>query len=73
MGCKALLVFLALLLFAGPCHAQNADTSTLTGKVLLGYQGWFRCPGGGAAGQNWSHWSKGTPAAGTLTIDMYPD
>jgi hypothetical protein len=47
--------------------ANEVDTRTLDGKVLFGYQGWFDC------GSNWSHWSRGVPAAGTLVIDMYPD
>jgi len=53
--------------------AQSPDPSMLEGKVLLGYQGWFRCPGGGAIGTNWSHWANGTPTAASLVIDMYPD
>jgi uncharacterized protein (TIGR03437 family) len=54
-------------------QAQVVDASTLNGKVLLGYQGWFRCPGGGTSGVNWSHWANGTPSAASITIDMYPD
>jgi len=53
--------------------AQTPDPSTLEKKVLLGYQGWFRCPGGGPLGTNWSHWANGAPTASSLVIDMYPD
>lgn len=64
----------AILSFAvAAACAQNPDPSTLEGKVLLGYQGWFRCPGGGTMGTNWRHWANGTPSAATLTVDMYPD
>src|SRR5262245_21435605 len=56
-----------------PIHSQPLDGSTLAGKVLLGYQGWFRCPAGGASGTNWSHWANGVPSPATLVIDMYPD
>jgi uncharacterized protein (TIGR03437 family) len=64
------LVFCQALLPA----AGGVDPSTLTGKVLLGYQGWFRCPGGGPSGTNWSHWtSSGVPTAASISIDMYPD
>jgi len=45
----------------------KVDPSTLDGKVLFGYQGWFDC------GSNWSHWSRGVPTAESLVIDMYPD
>lgn len=62
-----------LLALSFAAAAQNVDPATLTGKVLLGYQGWFRCPAGGVSGTNWSHWANGAPSASTLVIDMYPD
>ncbi len=66
--------FAITLVLTGTLWAQAVDPSTLKGKVLLGYQGWFRCPAGGASGTNWSHWtSSGAPAAASIVIDMYPD
>jgi hypothetical protein len=61
----------AMLLFA-PCRGVFADasskTATLVGKLIMGYQGWFACPGD-AAGEGWLHWfSDGAP-----TVDMLPD
>ncbi|MBL8232047.1 MAG: hypothetical protein JNL98_26360, partial [Bryobacterales bacterium] len=53
--------------------ADGPDPRTLDRKVLLGYQGWFNCAGDGAPENNWRSWSRGVPAAETLTIDMYPD
>jgi len=61
---------LMLLCTAGLKAAGPVDPSTLDNKVLLGYQGWFACP---QDGTNWSHWSRGVPAAETLSIDLYPD
>ena len=46
-------------------HAQVVDASTLNGKVLFGYQGWFRCPGD-PSGAGWLHWSR---KAAKLTPD----
>jgi hypothetical protein len=63
--------FLSISLFAA--NLERVDPSSLTDKVLLGYQGWFSCPGDGAPQNNWRSWSRGTPAANTLTIDLYPD
>jgi hypothetical protein len=65
---------LALLIMSpGVCAQSKVDPSTMQGKVLLGYQGWFSCPGDGSGSSNWRSWARGTPTAETLTIDMYPD
>ncbi len=73
-GIKTKLHALVLLLaVVVPGSAQHIDPSSLDGKVLLGYQGWFRCPGGGTMGTNWSQWANGVPSAASLVIDMYPD
>ena len=64
--CSLSLVFLLAFAAAGLWAADVVDPSTLDGKVLFGYQGWFDCP-------SWSHWSRGVPSAETLVIDMYPD
>jgi hypothetical protein len=42
--------------YNGPT-ARGVDTSTLTGKVMVGYQGWFNCEGDGAD-LGWTHWAK---------------
>ena len=52
------------------CSLHGAD---LQNKVLLGYQGWFHCPGDGWPPNSWSSWARGIPGPGTLTVDMYPD
>ena len=50
------------------------DPSTLVGKVMFGYQGWFSCPGVGSPVDSWMHWFKGqTPTADSATVDMLPD
>lgn len=60
----------------GPQGGQSriVDATTLHGKVLCGYQGWFRCPGDRAR-SGWIHWSRDgqhlRPA--TLTFEMWPD
>jgi hypothetical protein len=50
------------------------DVTTLTGKVMCGYQGWFNCEGDGAQ-HGWAHWGKshGIPSPGKVKVDLWPD
>ena len=58
--------------FSGESVA-GVDTSTLTGKVMCGYQGWFTCEGD-AAGRGWFHWGRGGNfRPGACSIDLWPD
>jgi hypothetical protein len=74
----ATLVFVALVgpptVLGADEIARPVDASTLRGKVLCGYQGWFRCPGD-ASGLGWIHWSRDsrriTPQ--TVSFEMWPD
>ena len=50
-----------------------ADPSTLAGKALFGYQGWFGAAGDGSA-VGWMHWAPGVPpAADNADFDLWPD
>lgn len=62
-----------LIPYRGPTW-RGVDTSTLAGKVMAGYQGWFNCEGDGAE-QGWVHWTKGrgAPGAGNVKVDLWPD
>ena len=54
---------------------QGVDPSTLTGKIMTGYQGWFNCEGDGAD-LGWTHWSRDRQALfgpGNVTVDLWPD
>ena len=55
--------------YQGP-RVKPADNTTLKGKVMVGYQGWFRTPND-LEGKGWTHW--GTVQQGTFSIDMWPD
>jgi hypothetical protein len=82
---RVLLWFLALG-FITVSHAADSanitrsasrtevDAGSLRGKVLCGYQGWFRCPGDQAK-EGWIHWSRDSRrlAPETLTFEMWPD
>ena len=47
------------------------DNSTLDGKVMFGYQGWFNHPDEGAE-LGWVHWGNFYEPISS-TVDMYPD
>lgn len=50
------------------------DPATLNRKMLLGYQGWFACPGDGSPVNAWIHWFRSqTPTAANATVDFLPD
>ncbi len=52
----------------------EVEPTALRGKIMCGYQGWFRCPGD-AADMGWIHWSRDSRRfePRTLTIEMWPD
>lgn len=54
---------------------SGIDTTTLTGKVMTGYQGWFNCEGDGAD-LGWTHWARNRSeqfGPGNITVDLWPD
>ncbi len=54
--------------------ALAVDPSTLTGKLMMGYQGWFSAPGDGSAQNSWVHWfGNNTPTAANAHFDFWPD
>lgn len=60
-----------MLPYRGPRTA--ADRSTLTGKVMCGYQGWFAAEGDGSK-MGWFHWGeKSGIRPGTAKVEMWPD
>ncbi|MGB6221370.1 glycoside hydrolase family 71/99-like protein [Haloferula sp.] len=60
--------------YTGP-SVNGVDRTTLEGKVMAGYQGWFNCPDDGA-GLGWTHWARNGSkpfAPGNVTVDLWPD
>ena len=55
--------------YNGPT-TPGIDNTTLKGKVMVGYQGWFRTPND-PDGRGWIHW--GDMTQGHFTTDMWPD
>ncbi len=59
--------------YTGPTRS-DIDATTLDGKVLCGYQGWFNTPGDGTS-FGFTHWGSrlDQPERGRFTVDMWPD
>ena len=59
--------------YTGPTRT-DVDATTLDGKVLCGYQGWFNTPGDGTT-FGFRHWGQGLgrPDGGRFTVDLWPD
>jgi hypothetical protein len=59
--------------YSGPSRS-DIDATTIDGKVLCGYQGWFNTPSDGTT-FGFTHWGRGLnrPEGGQFTIDMWPD
>ncbi|MCP5535931.1 MAG: hypothetical protein H7A51_06810 [Akkermansiaceae bacterium] len=74
--CLRLLIFLPLAVVSlVPVGAGTSreSTSGLKGKVMCGYQAWFRCPDDGTR-LGWKHYSaQGEFAPAKCTIELWPD
>lgn len=54
---------------------KAVDRSTLSRKVMCGYQGWFNCEGDGA-NLGWKHWARNRRnpfGPQNVTVDLWPD
>ncbi|MET0424119.1 MAG: discoidin domain-containing protein [Actinoplanes sp.] len=66
----------ALPLTSSPAFAEASPPGDVVGKITVGYQGWFACPGDGAPIGGWWHWSRDRfqpPSPGNTTIESWPD
>ena len=67
----------ASTLLESPSPAFSASPpGDVVGKVTVGYQGWFACPGDGAPIGGWWHWSSDRfqpPSPTNTTLESWPD
>jgi hypothetical protein len=52
--------------------AATPTATSLSGKLVVGYQGWFGCPGDDGDNSDWQHWFVNAVSATTLTFDALP-
>jgi hypothetical protein len=69
----AMLIF-ALISVAAHADLAGAESADgLKGRLIVGYQGWFGCPGDYAGNTQWQHWFfKNTPDVDHLSVDLLP-
>ncbi len=60
--------------YIGPVF-KDVNITTLSDKVMCGYQGWFGAPGDGSLDSRWRHWTKqnGPLTDGNAKVDFWPD
>ncbi|MEI6714668.1 MAG: PA14 domain-containing protein [Verrucomicrobiota bacterium] len=56
--------------YSGPSVTDRSLTTNLKGKIMAGYQGWFRTPND-PYDNGWVHW--GAIERGQFSVDMWPD
>ncbi len=88
---RASTLLVILLVFSATVNAQTTkkktkavkvtgvvDATTIEGKIMAGYQGWFRTPGDRPGSRSWAHVFNGngggtTFTADRLALDTWPD
>lgn len=71
------IILIVILIIGSIGHSAKAqdivDATTMTNKVMAGYQGWFRTPGDRSGNQSWAHLFNGPPVPQKLAFDTWPD
>lgn len=66
-----LMIGLCCQLHAAP--PVVVDSKSMHGKMLMGYQGWFACPGDGSPIGHGHHWMAENSTRSKMTVEMWPD
>ena len=67
-----LAAFASLSLSAQSKHGTNPIHTSYKGKVMAGYQGWFRAKGDGS-GRGWVHWGSRGFSENNCTVEALPE
>jgi hypothetical protein len=62
----------AILCGAGPARPAEQPPAGLTHRLIVGYQGWFGCPGDFDSNPGWQHWFADRARPEALTVDLLP-
>lgn len=72
---KGNIISVILLIVTLSSSSLGWSQDQMTGKLMMGYQGWFLTKGDNSGPNEWRHWFRSTvtPSAQNFTIDMWPD
>jgi hypothetical protein len=58
--------------FAATKHSPASRFPSYEGRIMCGYQGWFRAEGDGS-GRGWAHYGRGNFGPDNCTIELWPE
>jgi hypothetical protein len=71
-----LLVTLTVLTFSQACaatkHSSSSRFPSYEGRIMCGYQGWFRAEGDGS-NRGWVHYGRGEFSPNSCTVELWPE
>ena len=73
MRIAGLWLAVVVLSLGSGASASAAPHDTLNNQLVVGFQGWFMCPGDGRAHGGWNHWFSGKPDAAHFSVELMPD
>jgi hypothetical protein len=74
MRIVGLWLAVVVLSLGSGASASAAPHDTLNNQLVVGFQGWFMCPGDGRPGGGWVHWFAGNkPDAAHFRVELMPD
>ena len=57
---------------AGTKHSPSSRFPSYEGRIMCGYQGWFRAEGDGS-GRGWVHYGRGEFGPNNCSVELWPD
>ena len=68
----ALASLISVSAFAETKHSLSSRFPSYEGRIMCGYQGWFRTEGDGS-GRGWVHYGRGEFGPKNSSVDLWPD
>lgn len=69
---RLLSIWICIVVLTVSGHAFGATANGISGRLIVGYQGWFGCPNDFEGNKNWQHWFVKGVRPEFLTVDLLP-